>query len=102
MAKKKYLKVPRKVNVKCPKCSSINRLDIPEDRLINSFSCKQCKETIITPISSCCIICAFSNKKCLTNLKIEAKAKNLELRFFEKKEEKQDKPKISVFVLKED
>lgn len=85
MGRKRVVKIPRRANVKCPKCSAINRLNVPEENIINFFQCKNCKEIISTPASSCCIICAFSDKKCPLNLKIEAKAKNLEIRYPEKK-----------------
>jgi hypothetical protein len=80
-AKKRIQKIPKRATIKCPSCHSSNRLEVPLDRIINSFECSSCKQTIKTPISDCCIICAFSNKKCPTNLKIEAKAKGLELRY---------------------
>ncbi|MFQ6020656.1 MAG: hypothetical protein ACE5J4_01385 [Candidatus Aenigmatarchaeota archaeon] len=30
-----------------------------------SYKCKNCKKTIWTPKESCCIICSYSDKKCL-------------------------------------
>jgi hypothetical protein len=80
MARRKFLKIPKRVDIKCPKCDYINRLDVPEGRILNSFECKKCKELIKTPITQCCIICAFSKKKCSLNSKIEAKARGLILR----------------------
>lgn len=94
-AKKRIQKIPKRVTVKCPKCSANMRLEVPLEGIINSFECKSCKEKIITPISDCCIICAFSNKKCPLNLRIEAKAKNLELRF------PSQKPNTKIFTRKD-
>jgi peptide subunit release factor 1 (eRF1) len=91
-ARKRVQKIPQRVTLKCPKCHASNRVEVPLDRIINSFQCKNCKEEIRTPISSCCVICAFSNKKCPTNLLIEAKAKNLEVRIIQK--ENKENPKI--------
>ncbi|MEI6058195.1 MAG: hypothetical protein WCP89_00300 [archaeon] len=81
-AKKRIIKIPKRVTIKCPFCSNPNRLDVPEDKLINSFECKNksCKQIIKTPITQCCIICAFSKTKCPYNLKVQARAKGLELR----------------------
>jgi phage FluMu protein Com len=83
-AKKRIQKIPKVVNVKCPKCSAINRLNVPADTLINFLQCRKCKEITTTPITSCCIICAFTKYKCPTNLLIEAKAKGLEVRGLER------------------
>jgi ssDNA-binding Zn-finger/Zn-ribbon topoisomerase 1 len=80
MGKKRIQKIPSRVNVKCPKCGKNNRLEVPRDRLVNFLQCKHCKEITTTPFASCCIVCAFSKYKCPTNLLIEAKAKNLEVR----------------------
>jgi len=79
MAKKKFLKIPKRIDIKCPNCDYIMRLEVREDNLINSVECKNCKNIIKTPVTQCCIICAFSDKKCPPNLKIEAKAKGLVL-----------------------
>lgn len=80
-AKKRILKIPKRVTIKCPFCSKPNRVEVSEN-LINSLECKNksCKQTIKTPITQCCIICAFSKTKCPYNLKVQAKAKGLELR----------------------
>ncbi len=78
--KKIFQKIPKRANIKCPHCSNINRINVPEDSLITSIECKKCKQTITTPIMKCCIICAFSNTKCPYNLKVGAKAKGLILR----------------------
>ena len=85
-AKKRIQKIPSKVTVKCPKCGKNNRLNVPQDRILNFFQCTSCKEITTTPIASCCIVCAFTKKKCPINLKIEARAKGLELRYSETKE----------------
>ena len=79
-ARKRILKIPKRVTIKCPNCNYKNRLDVPENELLNSFECKNCKQLIKTPTVQCCIICAFSKTKCPYNLKIQARAKGLELR----------------------
>ncbi len=78
--KKTFIKIPKRVDVKCPKCDSINRLQVPDQGTINSFQCNNCSQLIRPPITQCCIICAFSDKKCPLNSKIEAHAKGLGLR----------------------
>lgn len=87
-AKKKVQKIPKKVNIKCPKCSAVNRIGVPLENLVNFLQCKKCGEITTTPTASCCIICAFTKKKCPTNLLIEAKAKGLEIRMPEGVERK--------------
>jgi len=57
------------------------RAEIPKDSIINSFECKKCGQKTITPIMKCCIICAFSGKKCAPSSIMEAKMKGLEIRY---------------------
>jgi len=80
MTRKKILKIPKRVSVKCPCCEKINRLQVPLAGTINSFECKSCKQIIKPPITQCCVICAFTKTKCPLSLRIEANAKGLELR----------------------
>jgi hypothetical protein len=80
MAKKRFIKIPKRIDVKCYDCDYINRLEVPENDTIHQFECKNCKKIIRAPVTQCCIICAFTDKKCSLNSKIEARAKGLMLR----------------------
>lgn len=73
-------KVAKRVNIKCPKCSSVFRFDVPEDGSPQFFDCPKCNQRTNTPITKCCIICAFSDKKCSRSSIMNAAAKGLELR----------------------
>lgn len=90
-ARKRVQKIPKNVNVKCSKCGKNNRIDVPLDRLVNCFQCRHCGEITLTPIASCCIVCAFTKYRCPMNLLIEAKAKNLEVRMPESKSKQERK-----------
>ena len=73
MGRKRIIKLPKTAMIKCPNCDKKSRINVPIDSLLNYFDCKKCKQKIETPIMKCCIICAFSNKKCSQSLIMEAK-----------------------------
>jgi Zn ribbon nucleic-acid-binding protein len=78
--KKKFVKIPKRVSVKCPNCETMNGLKVVPGESIQQFECKNCKQITRNPITQCCIICAFTDRKCPVNLKIEAHTKGLEVR----------------------
>ena len=98
MARKKLVRIPRIATLKCPRCGKNQRVPVPEDSLLNFFNCNKCREKISTPISDCCVICAFSKKKCSQSLKMEAKIKNLEIKY-EKQQEKPAKTENKTIFL---
>lgn len=51
-------------NLKCPFCGYIMKAEIPEDRCLAFLKCEKCQKLIKTPNSECCVICAYSDKKC--------------------------------------
>lgn len=52
-------------NIKCPKCSHIQEIDIPpQDRCLPFYKCYGCQNIIFSPKDVCCVICAYSDKKC--------------------------------------
>ena len=77
MGRKRVIKIPKSVTIKCPKCSANSRLTVDKDRSPQFFECKKCKVMINTPVSKCCIICSYSNKKCPPSLTLEAYSKKL-------------------------
>jgi hypothetical protein len=93
--RKKVVRIPKIATVRCPNCGKNSRLEVPGDSILGSFECKKCKEKILTPPSSCCIICAFSKKKCSQSLLMEARIKNLEIKY-EKPAKRENK---TVFLI---
>jgi hypothetical protein len=85
-AKKRIIKLPKNAKIKCPNCGAISLRKVPIDSSPMYFDCDKCKQRANTPITSCCIICAFTKKKCAPSLIMYAKAKGLELRMPDKKE----------------
>lgn len=78
MGRKKIIKIPSSYLVKCPTCGKNNRIKVLNlQQSFQKFECKKCKNTISAPISQCCVLCAYSNKKCPNNLLIEANSKKL-------------------------
>lgn len=59
------MKKIEKARFKCPECGYVEEINIPENVCMISYKCKNCKKTIWTPKESCCIICSYSDKKCL-------------------------------------
>ena len=78
--KKSVIKIPLQVIIKCPFCENKMKIKVPANSSVHSLECKKCKQMIQTPITKCCLICAFSNKKCPDELLQEAHAKGLEIR----------------------
>ena len=56
---KKYI-----ANLKCPFCGNIMKVEIPQNRCLIILKCKKCQKFIETPKGECCVICAYSDKKC--------------------------------------
>lgn len=86
--RKRVVKIPSRATIKCPHCSKNSRVSLSEDKFLGSLECKKCRQKIETPPSHCCVICAFSNKKCPQSLLMEAKMKGLEIKREQIKEEK--------------
>lgn len=80
MAKKRIQKIPKHVLLKCPYCSAKNKAIVDIENCPQSFTCPKCNQEVKNPLTSCCVICAFSDKKCPRTLYMEAKVKGLELR----------------------
>ena len=78
--KKTFLKIPTIASIKCSSCGIISKRKVPEDSSPQYFDCDKCSFRMQTPITGCCIICAFTGKKCIPSLKMEAQIKGLELR----------------------
>ncbi|MBI3334092.1 hypothetical protein HYZ97_01275 [Candidatus Pacearchaeota archaeon] len=79
MGRRKILRIPKIVSLKCPSCSAVSRRKVPDNSPMY-FDCDKCTTRIQAPITACCIICAFTGKKCIPSLKMEAHAKGLNLR----------------------
>ena len=80
MGRRKYVKIPKRIELKCPHCTSSSRVNLEKDTSLPYFDCSKCEKRIITPLAQCCVVCAFSNKKCPAALRMEAFTKKLEMR----------------------
>ena len=78
--KKSFIKIPKNVILICPKCNGKNKCVVSKDVCPQKFTCPKCNEEVFNPITKCCVICAFSNKKCPRSLIMDAKIKGLEIR----------------------
>jgi hypothetical protein len=78
--KRKSVKIPKNVMLKCPHCSGKSKAIVSIDNCPQSFVCPKCSQEVKNPITSCCIICAFSGKKCPRTLYMEAKVKGLTIK----------------------
>ncbi len=79
--KKSVLSIPKNAKIKCPNCGAFSIRKVPLDSSPMYFDCDKCNQRIQAPITGCCIICSFTNKKCVPSSLIEAKAKGLEVRY---------------------
>jgi len=78
MVKRKFI-IPKTVTLKCPFCEKKSRIAMPKESFY-AFECKKCKKKLEVPQSRCCLICAYSDKKCTPQLIREAMVKGLELK----------------------
>jgi hypothetical protein len=62
--RERKLKAVKTAILICPFCSKKSRLKVPADGTFHAFECKKCESKIETPPAKCCIICAYTNKKC--------------------------------------
>ena len=81
MGRKRVLTIPENAKIRCPNCNTVSLRKVPIDSSPQYFDCDKCGNHIKTPITSCCIICAFTNKKCVPTLLMQARAKNLEVKY---------------------
>ena len=81
MGRKRILRIPNSVKIKCPHCGKNNQIPFSKESVFK-MECRnsKCKQQIETPIMHCCLICAYSKKKCYTQMMLEAKTKNLEVK----------------------
>ncbi|MBM3230493.1 hypothetical protein FJZ22_02450 [Candidatus Pacearchaeota archaeon] len=80
MGRKKRLRVPLLASIICQVCGKICKRKVPPDASPGYFDCDGCANRTNTPPSACCVICAFTKKKCVPSLRLEAHRLGLELR----------------------
>ena len=78
--KKTSVKIPKNVMLLCPLCSAKSKAIVDMDNCPQKYICPKCSGEVRNPLTSCCVICAFSGKKCPRSLYMEARVKGLELR----------------------
>ena len=54
--------------IKCPLCEHVRDVDVPENICLQFYRCDNCGKQIQTPDNSCCLICAYSDKKCRVSI----------------------------------
>jgi len=64
------LKIAASATFTCPTCHKNSRIKVPEKGTLYIFECKKCKSAIETHPSKCCIICAYTNKKCTPSVEL--------------------------------
>lgn len=76
------MKVPKSYIIKCPLCKKNTRAQTDINNSPQKYTCPKCDGEVLTPITTCCIICANDKKgrKCPRNLYMEARARGLEMR----------------------
>ena len=51
-------------NIKCPECSHMQEIEIPEGSCLPFYKCNGCRKITPAPKDICCVVCAYSDKKC--------------------------------------
>jgi hypothetical protein len=49
---------------RCPECGFKENISIPKKSCLQFHECKKCGKMISSPKGVCCIICAYTDKKC--------------------------------------
>ncbi|MEK6893596.1 MAG: hypothetical protein AABX07_05340 [Nanoarchaeota archaeon] len=78
--KKTFIRIPKTAKIKCLHCAAISRRNVPLDASPQYFDCDKCGQRTLTPITQCCVICAFTKTKCALSLIMDAKIKCLDVR----------------------
>jgi hypothetical protein len=81
MSRRKFLKVPKTAIITCLSCGRKSKRRVPLDSSPMYFDCDKCNKRMNVPVTQCCIICAYTNKRCVPSLKIMAMKKGLELKY---------------------
>ncbi len=50
-------------NVTCPECKYLQKMKIPTNMCMQSYSCDSCKKEIKAK-NSCCVFCDYGDRKC--------------------------------------
>ena len=78
--RKKIIRLPEIVTIMCRICGKTSKRKAPKDSSPQYFDCDKCKQRMQTPVNACCIICAYTKKKCVPSLIMDAKIRELEIR----------------------
>jgi len=81
MGRKKVIRIAKNAKIKCVNCETVSLRKIPENASPQYFDCDKCKTRMQAPLTSCCIICAYTGKKCAPSSLLEAKIKDLEVKY---------------------
>lgn len=55
--------------LKCPECGFTEELEIPKNKCLAFYKCKKCSHLMRAGEGACCVICAYSDKKCEVSTK---------------------------------
>ncbi len=53
-----------KAKIECPQCKYVQEIEIPDNKCLPFYRCDGCRKVISSPQDICCVICAYSDKKC--------------------------------------
>lgn len=57
-------KVQTKATLTCPKCSTEQKVDMPENARQHFYKCTHCGETLKPKDGDCCVFCSYADKQC--------------------------------------
>lgn len=72
--------LPKTATITCAYCGKRSRRTVPRDASPQYFDCDKCKQRMAVSLANCCIICGFTNKRCIPSLVREAEVKGLNIR----------------------
>jgi hypothetical protein len=80
--KKTVMKIPTSATLICPACKKATRAIVSIENSPQKYSCPKCKTEIKTPLTSCCVICAYNKtgKTCPRTMYMKARVAGLEIK----------------------
>ena len=78
--KKIFVRLPKLASINCLHCGKKSRRKVPFDSSPQYFDCDKCGQRTKTPMTQCCVICAFTEKKCAPTLRMKAMANGLSIK----------------------
>lgn len=56
--------ITTKANLTCPKCSTVQEVQMPINACQHFYKCQKCGEMLKPKAGDCCVFCSYADTKC--------------------------------------